>query len=180
MMFYKKSNKNIKKVYLLPAFSLLEMIVALGIFSILLGVSTSVLVRIMRIKMSVDAKSSVTDNLEYTIETMKRHLLAANASLVTGACNGSSSCTITVCPQNNNVCGEEKRFIYDSDKHELTFKKGDKEITLTSADVEVQGVVFQKVGNYVFMMLKATDKGNRAIPQNQAVVLQTSLVIRNE
>ena len=175
-----KNNKNLRKRIFLPAFSLLEMIVALGIFSILLSVSTSILIRIMRIKMSIDARSSVTDNLEYTIETMKRHLLSANVSVVTGNCTGSSSCTITVCPQNNNICGQQKEFRYDNIKREINFRKGDREITLTSLDVEIQGVVFQKVDNYVFIMLKATDRGSRAIPQNQAVVLQTSLVIRNE
>lgn len=175
------NNKNIK------AFSLAELLVTMGIFSVLLLITTTTLTQVVRIKKTAEYRAEVTDNLQTTLETLKRYLLEASAfevscspvsnpnvcDLCSLGANGSERC--------NNLNGTLK-FIYDTDGSAIMFDHGlSASVTkLTSENVEVRGVIFNQVDDYVFVLIKAGDKEGKTIPIGEEVVIQGSVVLRSD
>lgn|GEM_PF-6410268 len=171
----------------MKAFSLTELLVSMGIFSILLLITTATLTQMVRIKKGAEYRAEVTDNLQTTLETMKRYLLEANTAEV--KCSRvSDPYTCDLCAL--GIAGSERcenlggvlKFTYRPDAQVLTITKGEagEAVRLTSENVEMRGVIFNQVDEYVFVLLEAGDIDGKVIPVGQEVVLQSSVNLRTD
>ena len=169
------------------AFSLAEVLVSMGIFSVLLLITTTTLTQMVRIKKTAEYRAEVTDNLQTTLETMKRYLLEANAAEVN--CSSVSSpnvcdlCTLGIAGSERcQNLGGTLRFVYSPDGSAMLMYHGADEeaVPLTSVNVEVRDVIFNQVGEYVFVLLKGGDTEGKTIPEGQEIVMQSSVVLRSD
>lgn len=155
------------------AFSLAEMLVALAILSMLILATTNILVQVSKIKMEAEIRAEISDSLQHTIVTLKGYLIESNYMEVD--CSGDS-CTF----------GTDAPTVYlDNDNSRIVLSTpvegGGEELEyLTSEEVEVTEIVFNQVDDYVFMLFKARDEGGKLISDEELVVVQGSIVIRNE
>lgn len=166
-------------------FSLVELLVTIGVLSVLLMITTTTLVQMVRIKKTAERRAEVTENLQTTIERIKMHLLEADVSQVQCASFADPN-TCDLCAM--GIVGSKKcsdfggnlKFVYSPDLGTLSEIKGAEEtrVSLTSRNVKITGVVFNQVDNYIFILLKGQDVEGQVIPIGQEVVLQGSVVIQ--
>lgn len=185
--FNAKGVKTKQKHKKYEGFSLAELLVAMGIFSILLIMTTQVIVQVSRIKMEAERRADVAENLRVTMERMKKFLLESNSTEV--ECGIGNSCDL--CEYWVGVGGSEKcdrrsgefRFeLVDGKVRQIEYPDGDAEhidIALTSEDVNITGMTLNQVDEYVFIMLKGQDESGIVIPEGEEVIVQDSVVIRN-
>lgn len=177
---HKKRNKY-------SAFTLTELLVSIGIFSVLLMITTTTLTQMVRIKKTAERRAEVTDNLQTILETMKRHLLEAKVSEVECASiadpNTCDLCALgAVGSDRCDLVGGNLRFVYSPDQGTVSVIRGDPAGTasMTSENVKIDGVVFNQVGDYVFILLKGQDVEGKTIPVGQEVVIQGSVVLQSD
>jgi len=86
----KETNMKKKNTY---GFSLIEVLIAIVMFTILTLVATQTTIQSLRSSQKSDASTEVRQNLEYTLSVIERYV--RNASSITSVCDGSTTQTLT-------------------------------------------------------------------------------------
>ena len=172
-------NKIVKKG--LGAFSLVEMLVAMGIFTMIFTMTTAVVVRLVQMKRAADTRAEVADTLQNGLSMMKNHLLQSYIDEVDCGETEDTVCDLCIHSAPGACEGAAYEFWLDSNEGVLMKKLGENgtPTAITSAAIDVTDVTFNQVDNYVFIMIKGRDEGGKVIEEGTEVIVQSGVIIRN-
>lgn len=178
-----KKNKN--------GFTLVEIIVALAIFSIIIGITSGVFLSGIQAQRKTLASQDLLDQTNYALEYMSRALRMARKELSAPGCLSQNGLNYEITRGGKglkfiNYQGVCQEFFWDINTNRLKESKGGFEEFLTSADFEIKSFNIKLAGESesdtdqprVTLFLKIKGKGQK--PEEQPEIkIQTTISQRS-
>ena len=121
-------------------FTLIELIVALGVFMVVMTITLSAFLNLMDIQKKTEAFRKVNDNLNFAMEAMMREIREGTKYCPSGCASGTLSFT--------NKDGDAVKYEWDETEKYIKRTKGsDESLRMTSDGIKIISLSFLVKGN---------------------------------
>ena len=157
-------------------FTLIELMVAVGVFSIAITASSGLFITSLRGQQRAYVVQNLADNARYAMEIMAKEMRMG--SEFSGATCAGNNCSFISHMMHRD--GKNIRFRRDTGTNKILFDDGTSELPITSANIEVTSLDFELIGGSattherVVIVMQARVAGNS--PYTSAdITLQTTV-----
>ena len=126
----------------IQGFTLIEMIVSIGIFTIVMLMATSTIFTVVAANNKAQSLKLVMDNLDFALQSMTRELRVGHGYACVGDCSSGWSNDISFI----SYTGESISYRLDTSKNEIIESTPESSISITASDIVITSLKFYLFG----------------------------------